>query len=104
MAQTPIAGANSQITVGAQAVVAAPAGGSGGYIVNPLMPSDQGLITSEVLYVDVVGTCTNLAANGTTVALQPGQSFDLVPGATTATYVNAVSSGHKFTVVQLVKS
>lgn len=97
----PQAGATSVIAAGGTAVIAAnavPQGINGGYITNPLSPTDQGLAASEPLYVNPVGAAT-LQGNGTTFALQPGQTWFMIPGQTTATSVNAVSSGHKFTCV-----
>lgn len=98
MAVTPIAGVNSIIAVGGTSVVAVAANPNGGYITNPLLSTDQG-ITAEPLYVDPVGTAAILKANTTTIALQPGQRWDVIPGQTTPTYVNAATTGHKFTVV-----
>jgi hypothetical protein len=71
---------------------------SGGYIVNPLSASDQGLGTAEPLYVNQVTTATDVA-NGTTIALQPGQSYTVVPGTTTPVTAAAPSPNHKFTAV-----
>jgi hypothetical protein len=74
---------------------------SGGYIVNPLLAADQGLPTAEVLYVNQVGPC-DVQANGTTIALQPGQSYTIIPNTTTPVSVAATSASHKFTAVQWV--
>ena len=95
---TPVPGAASYVVTGGSSVLVVAAGPNGGIITNPLANTDQGLSTAEVLYVDPVGQCGNLAANGTTFALQPGQNWLLIPGQTTPTYVNAPSSGHKFSV------
>jgi len=102
MTVTPVAGAHSFITTGGTPVIAAsalPAGYNGGYIVNPLLATDQGIGTAEPLIVDPTGVSPGLNANGTAIALQPGQSWNLIPGQVTATFVNAATSGHKFTVV-----
>jgi hypothetical protein len=80
------------------AVLAVPVGINGGYVVNPLTAADQGLGAVEPLYVNIVTNATT-SGNGTTIALQAGQSFTLVPGQTTAVSVNAATSGHKFTTV-----
>jgi hypothetical protein len=72
---------------------------SGGYVVNPLLAADQGLTAAEVLYVNQVGPC-DVQANGTTVALQPGQSYTVIPNTTTPVSVAALSANHKFTAVQ----
>lgn len=98
---TPQPGAASVVVTGGTpviAVIAVPAGIGGGYVTNPLLATDQGISTAEVLYINIVAAAT-LASNGTTVALQPGQSFTLPAGQNSATSVNAVSSGHKFTCV-----
>jgi hypothetical protein len=71
---------------------------SGGYIVNPFAAADQGLAVAEVLFVNQVGNAiTN--ANGTTIALQPGQSYTVIPNTTTAVSVASLSANHKFTAV-----
>lgn len=72
---------------------------SGGYIVNPLLATDQGLASAEVLYVNQVGAAT-VTANGTTIALQPGQSYTVIPNTTTPVSVASNSANHKFTAVQ----
>lgn len=97
-AVTPIPGVNSQVSVGGTSVVAVAANPNGGYITNPVAASDQAIVAAEVLYVNPIGAAT-LAANGQTVAIQPGGTYDIIPGQTTPTYVNAATSGHKFTVV-----
>lgn len=71
---------------------------SGGYIVNPLLAADQGLSTAEALFVNQVGPC-DVNANGTTIALQPGQSYTVIPQTTTAVSVASLSANHKFTAV-----
>lgn len=100
MSVVPQAGAASIVAIGSTAVTAVtavPAGVGGGFITNPLSDANQG-VTAEVLYVNPVGAA-GVAANGTTFALQPGQTWSLIPGQTTATSVNALSDGHKFSVV-----
>lgn len=98
-AVTPIPGAASAIATGGQAVVAVFPSPNGGFILNPLAPADQGISAAEPMYVDPVGPCATLTGNGTVTTLYPGQKWDLIPGQTTATYVNAATSGHKFVVV-----
>lgn len=102
MAVTPKAGTNSVVVTGGTPVQAVPANPNGGFITNPLTAADQGLGTAETLYVDPVSTTpgsTPGSGNGTATALAPGQTWYLIPGQTTPTFVNAASSGHKFTVV-----
>ena len=72
---------------------------SGGYIVNPLNAVDQGLSAVEPLYVNQVGPA-GTTANNTTIALQPGQSYTVIPYTTTGVSVASVSANHKFTAVQ----
>lgn len=96
---TPYTGLTTVVQIGGNPVTVANAATSGGYVTNPLSASDQGLANAEPLYVDPVGPCVNLAAGGTILALQPGDTFQLVPGSTLPTIVNAATAGHKFTVV-----
>jgi hypothetical protein len=72
---------------------------AGGYIVNPTLAVDQGLAAVEPLYVNQV-TGATLVANGTTIALQPGQSYSVIPNTTTPVTVCAASPSHKFTAVE----
>ena len=102
MTVTPVAGAANHIVTGGTAVTAItakPAGINGGYITNPLSTTDQGVGTVEPLIVDPTGASPGSNANGTAIALQPGQTFALIPGQTTAVLVNATTTGHKFTSV-----
>lgn len=98
MSVTPIAGVNSEVATSGTAVIAIGPLPNGGVITNPADPADQGLAAAEILYVDPVGDA-GLSANGTTFALYPGQSWTVIPGQDTPTTVNAVSAGHKFSVV-----
>jgi hypothetical protein len=95
----PVAGSSvvTSATPGT-AVIAIAANQAGGYIVNPFDPADQGLSTAEPLYVDQVGNAV-LQANGTTIALQPGQSYTIIPNTTTPVTVASASASHKFTAV-----
>lgn len=101
MPVTPVPGNASQITTGGTPVVAIlgnTAGVNGGYITNPIDPTDQGLVNAEPLYIDPVGDAST-SAHGTTFRLEPGATWTLIPGQTTPTSVNAATSGHKFSVV-----
>lgn len=98
MSVTPSPGLTSTITTGGTAQNAVAAGVNGGYITNPASNTDQGIGTAENLYVNPVGAATT-AANGTTIALGPGQTFELIAGSTLPVSVNALSSGHRFSVV-----
>lgn len=100
MATVPTVGLATQTSATpGLAVDAIAANQSGGYIVNPLMAADQGLTTAEVLYVNQVGACTTVA-NVTTIALQPGQSYTVIPQTSTTVSVASLSANHKFTAVQ----
>ena len=97
---TPTAGTNTFIASGGSAVQAAPMNPTGGFITNPLTAADQGISGDpEPLYIDPVGNCASLAAGGTIFALAPGQTWPLIAGQTTPTFVNAPTSGHNFSVV-----
>jgi len=97
---TPTAGLVSTVAVGGVAVEAVGTAPNGGFITNPASNTDQGIApgAAEPLYVDPVGAA-GLAGNGTTFALAPGQTWEIIPGQTTPTTVNAVTTGHKFSVV-----
>jgi hypothetical protein len=99
MATTPVAGlvTVTSATPGLPVNAISP-NQTGGYIVNPLSAADQGLAAAETLYVNQVGTCT-VNANGTTIGLQPGQSYTVVPFTTTPVSVASLSANHKFTAV-----
>jgi len=101
MAVNPQPGTNSVVTTGGTAVIAVPASPQGGGIItNPMTNTDQGIAptVAEPLYVDAVAVA-GLAAYGTTFALSPGQSWQVIPGQLTATSVNAATSGHRFSVI-----
>lgn len=100
MPVTPIPGANSVVVTGGLPVVAIAGnalGVNGGVITNPSSEADQNVSPVEPLYISPVDAAT-LVANGTTFALAPGQSWVVPPGQTTATSVNALTSGHRFSV------
>lgn len=101
-AVTPVALLTSEVTTGGTPVQVAPGGINGGFITNPSTNTDQGIVTAEPLYVTCVGTSPGSApgdANGTTFMLYPGGSWNMIAGQTTATWVNAATSGHKFSGV-----
>jgi hypothetical protein len=100
MAVNPQPGTNSVVSQAGVAVQAVPANPQGGGIItNPVSNTDQGITgASEPLYVCPNGSAA-LQGNGTTFALAPGQSWNVIPGQITATSVNAATAGHKFSVV-----
>lgn len=97
---TPIPGtATITSSTPGTAVIAIAANQAGGYIVNPTTATDQGITTAEVLYVNQVVNATNVG-NGTTIVLQPGQSYTVIPNTTTPVTVSSATASHKFTAVQ----
>ena len=99
---TPVVGSATQTpTSPGVPIQAIPPNQTGGYIVNPLLASDQGLATAEVLYVNQVTTATTVA-HGTTIALQPSQSYTIIPNTTTGVSVASLSASHQFTAVSWV--
>lgn len=99
---TPLALTVSVVTTGGTPVAVVPAAPNGGFITNPSNATDQGLGSAEVLYISPVSMTPGAApgaANGSTFALYPGQTWTIIAGQTTPTYVNSASSGHKFSGV-----
>lgn len=95
---TPVVGSASAIVTGGTAVTVVPPNPNGGYISNPYSASDQGISVAEWIYVDPV-TSAILGSYGTTSGIAPGGSFNIIPGTTLPTTVNAATTGHRFTVV-----
>lgn len=91
-------GRASTVVTGGTAVAAVPVNPNGGIITNPLNAEDQGVDPAEPLYINPISPGTT-AGNGSNFALAPGQSWVVIPGQTTQTWVNAASDGHKFSVV-----
>jgi len=88
---TPIPGNASEVVTAGTAVTAVGANPNGGFITNP--PGASGY-----LFVDPVGVA-GTSAEGTTFGIAPGQSWNIIPGQTTPTTVNALDSNHVFSVV-----
>jgi D-lyxose ketol-isomerase len=96
---TPVIGLNTQTSpTPGTSIAAIDVNQAGGYIVNPIDAVDQGLASPEPLYVNQV-TSAALQANGTTIALQPGQSYTIIPNTSTPVTVSSASANHKFTAV-----
>jgi hypothetical protein len=99
---TPAAGTVSQVTTGGTAVTVISGPCNGAFITNPANAARQGgIAAAEPIYVDMVATpgSTDAAANGTTTAIDPGQSFTVPPLASGVNVkVNAATSLHKFSV------
>jgi hypothetical protein len=73
----------------------------GGYIINPARAFDQQLSEPAFLYVDPTGPAENYISP-TTVALAPGQRFEIPPQCVYGVWVNSNSANHHFTVVQIL--
>lgn len=83
-------------------VVAINPGQFGAFITNPLTAGDQGLPVAEPLMVNEVGPAT-LSASGTTIALQPGDTFHpFAQNSTVPVTVVARSPLHRYSVSQWI--
>lgn len=98
---TPAAGTVAVVTTGGTAVTVVTGPINGGFVTNPANAARQGIVTAEPLYINLVGTplATEAGANGSTSALDLGQTFVLPALAAGVTAkVNAATNGHKFSV------
>ena len=75
----------------------------GAMITNPVSARDQGVDPVEELWVNLTGPADTVET-ATTVAIQPGQTFTVPPGQTLDVWVNARTSGHRFTSVVMQPS
>lgn len=95
----PTAAIRNTIATGGTAVNVITGPVSGFYILNPLNAAGQKIPTAENLYVDLINTpnSTDAACLGTTIVLQPGQSYVSggVPAGITVE-VNAATTAHFF--------
>ena len=101
MTIAPIGGITFTLTAGGVPQIAIPPGVSGGYIVNPQSPTDQGfssMAVPEDIFVDPVNA-PGLVGNNTTSRIAPGQSFSVLPQSNKPLMFNATTTGHKVTVV-----
>lgn len=96
-------GAISYIPAAGLPVVVFYAPPSGAIVTNPFSAADQGIPFAEALYVDLVNPAA-LGETGTTIPLQPGQSYSIPPGITTNVWVNAATTGHRFSALQTMPS
>lgn len=96
---TPAPGLIDIIATGGTSVGVIQAFPNGGLIVNPLTASDQGLSVAEPLYINPTGKPAQLVGRNQTFAIQPGQTWFVVPSQSTTTFANAASSGHRFSCV-----
>lgn len=96
---TPAPGQAFSIAAGGTPVEVFPAGIAGGFIQNPSTAVAQGIggadDAAESLFISVVGEA-GLVGNDITFELYPGETWQGIPGQTTATSVNAATSGHSF--------
>ena len=88
---TPYLAYFTEIFFAGESVICIPAGIDGGVISNP--PGAIGR-----LYVDPTKPAP-LQENGTTFALEPGESWPVIGGQTSPTYVNANNTNHKFSAI-----
>ncbi len=98
---TPVSltqGAITSVPVGGISVIAVYGGVQGAIIWNPATAADQGIRGAELLYLDPTGPA-KLFDNEACVALFPGQFYIVPPGDSTNVWVNAATSGHKFSCV-----
>ncbi len=91
-------GITTVITEGGTAANVLPPNINGGMITNPVSNADQGITDAEPLYVNPIGAAT-LVGHGDVFVLQPGQTWIAVPGQSSFTSVNAVTSGHRFSAI-----
>jgi hypothetical protein len=92
---TPVSGLASQTPlVPGNPINALAANLSGGYILNPASAPGN-------LFVDPTGPAS-ISANGTTLALAPGQPFYAIPGSTLPVSVASTFPQHQFVSVQWV--
>jgi hypothetical protein len=95
----PTAALANKITTGGTAVTVIAGPVAGFYILNPLTATGQKIGAAENLYVDLIATpnSTDAACLGTTIVLQPGQSYVSggVPAGITVE-ANAATSNHFF--------
>lgn len=86
------------IEVGGTATIAMYAPLIGGFITNPSAAADQDLPQTEPLFVDFTGPAA-LTQTSTTFELLPGASVVVPANDLLNVWVNAASSGHKFSAV-----
>lgn len=91
-----------EIVTGNTAVQVAPANIGGGVITNPANPADQGIDTAEDLIIGPIDAPPSAGpgvGNNKYFTIPPGGSWNMIPGQDTATFANAVTSGHKFSAI-----
>lgn len=71
----------------------------GGWIKNPLSATQQGIGGAESIFVNITGGSALLTAGAQSVEVEPGGLLPLPAGIATAVSWNAVTTGHKISVV-----
>lgn len=97
----PAAGTANTIVNGGVAIIAAVGPLNGGYITNPLNAAAQG-VTAEDINIDMTGPplAGDAFGFGTTVTIPAGSTFTIPAiAAGVNVWVNAVTAGHRITVV-----
>jgi hypothetical protein len=90
------------VTTGGMPIVAIVGPVNGGYLTNPLNAAAQGIVTAEDINIDMVGPplAGDAYGYGTTVTIPAGNTFTVpAVGPGVQVWVNAVTSGHRLTVV-----
>ena len=86
------------VAAGGQPVIALYGPLFGGFITNPYDATGQGIALAEPLLVSILGAAAP-SENATTFALQPGDTFPIPIGLSGNVWVNAATSGHRFSAV-----
>jgi hypothetical protein len=95
---TVYSGAASVVAVGGTSVIAIYGQVLGGFIQNPASATNQGIATVENLYVDLIDAA-GTSIDPETFVLAPGEYLSVPSGTTLNIWVNAATSGHKFSCV-----
>ena len=98
----PSAALSTTIASAGVAIVAAVGPLNGGYIINPPTAAAQGISAAENIYLDCINVpgSTDATGNGTTVVVQPGQTFSLPATPSGVSWrVNATTAGHRITAL-----
>jgi hypothetical protein len=88
----------SQVRVGGQPITAIYGPCLGGIITNPRTSAEQGVPALEPLYLNPLGPALAIAS-GSTIALQPGQSYTVPLNFGGDISVTAATAGHRFSGV-----
>jgi hypothetical protein len=86
------------VATGGQSVIAMYGPLYGGFITNPYDATSQGIKLVEPLFISIVGAAAS-SETATTFAINPGDTFPIPMGLTGNVWVNATSSGHRFSAL-----